>query len=386
MLEKAKKHHIFATDEVSLLVGESGDATFKKCMQCGTCAGLCPWGNIEGHPFNIRRLIQQIEFGAEGFECDQILYACTTCRLCESMCPRGIELVDFVRGIRRLVTETGYFPIPYRDVVYSIRTFGNPWSQKRENRLAWKKDLRIRKYRNGMDYLLFGCCTNAFDPNRQKSLYAFARLLQQSGISFGILGEDENCCGESIRKIGAETDFQFLVRRTSDQFMDKGVKRIITLSPHCHHIFKTAYPDLDGTVEVIHYTEMLDALIREGRLKPAARAPIRVGYHDPCYLGRHGGIYDPPRNIINSVRDASLVELSKTKKFSRCCGGGGGGIWMGGDGGQLANVRIAEAMQKQIEILLTACPYCTSMLEYSATFLGGNTKVMDLSEFVAACC
>lgn len=386
MEEKIDKHVVLASDAVSRLVGDSGDETFRKCMQCGTCAGLCPWGDVDGHPFNIRRLIQQIEFGADGFESDSVLYACTTCRLCESMCPRGVELVDFVRSIRRLVAETGFFPGAYREAVYSIRTFGNPWSQKRENRLAWKRELRIRKYRKEMDYLLFGCCTNAFDPDRQKTLHAFARLLQLADVSFGVLGEAENCCGESIRKIGAEAEFQMLVGRNSDLFINKGVKRIITMSPHCHHIFKTAYPDLTGEVEIVHYTEILETLIRDGRLKPASRAPVRVSYHDPCYLGRHSGIYDTPRNVIRSICDTELVELEKTHKFSRCCGGGGGGIWLGGDGGKLANVRVADAVQKEAAILLTACPYCTSMLDYSATLSDGQIKVMDLAEFVATCC
>lgn len=386
MLNSSPNEVLVASDAVSRLVERQATESFRKCMQCATCSGLCPWGDVENHPFNIRKLVQQIEFGDEGFEREDVLYACTTCNLCGSMCPRGVDLVDFVRGCRKLLAQTGFYPRAYRDTVFSIKTFGNPWSQKRENRLAWKKDLRIRKYKKEMDYLLFGCCTNTFDPDRQKSLYAFARLLQQTDISFGVLGEAENCCGESIRKIGAEDEFQHLVKRNTDLFMEKGVTKIITLSPHCYHIFKTAYPELPGQIEIIHYTEMLEKLIEAGQLKPKSGAPITVCYHDPCYLGRHSGIYETPRNVIRAVQNTQLVELSKIKKFSRCCGGGGGGIWLGGENGKLADVRVADALQKQAEALLTACPYCASMLEYSATLLGGEIKVMDLSEFIAACC
>ncbi|MBT8338508.1 MAG: (Fe-S)-binding protein [Desulfatitalea sp.] len=385
MSSTTQSRAVLATGAVSRLVGERGNETFRKCMQCGTCSALCPWTDIPGHPFNIRRLIQQVAFGDEGFEHDDILYACTTCRLCESMCPRGVELVDFVRTMRQLVTQTGFYPNAYREVIYSLRTFGNPWSQKRENRLSWKKDLRIPTYKKGTDYLLFGCCTNAFDPDRQRSLYAFARLLQQAGVSFGILGKEETCCGESIRKIGAQEDFTALAQHNTDIFLEKGVETIITLSPHCHHIFKTAYPDLAAQVKIIHYTEMLETLLADGRLTPREQPPINVSYHDPCYLGRHTGIYDAPRNIIHHIQGVQLVELRKNKKYSQCCGGGGGRIWMGGDSGKLANVRVRDAMDKEAETLLTACPYCTSMLDYSATVLGGQIRVMDLAEYVATC-
>ncbi len=386
MTDTLKQPVLLADDSVSHLVGRRTAQVFKRCMQCGTCSAVCPWGDVKGHPYNIRKLVQQIEFGDHGFERDTVLYACTTCNLCGSMCPRGIDLVAFVRGCRTLIAETGFFPRAYRETVFSIRTFGNPWSQKRENRLSWKKELAIPLFNKEKDYLLFGCCTNAFDPDRQRSLYAFATLLNQADVSYGVLGKKENCCGESIRKIGAETEFKKLVEENTRLFMDAGVKKIITMSPHCNHSFKTDYPNLQGVVEVLHYTEILEQLIEQQKLNPKTSRPTRVSYHDPCYLGRQGGVYGPPRNIINSIPDTDLVELEKNRRFSRCCGGGGGGIWLGGESGKLANVRVEDAISKEAEILLTACPYCTSMLEYSAALKGNRIKIMELSEFILSCC
>jgi len=371
------------TDIVARAVGKASTDSFQSCIQCGLCAGICPWHYIDGNLFNIRKLIRLVQTGGEGFEKDEIIYACTTCNLCGSVCPRGVQIVDLIRGARKLIADTGFNPSTYRNVLYSIRTFGNPWSQEREKRVFWRKDLNVPYFREGMDYLLYTCCTTAFDLERQKTLISLARVLKKAGVSFGIIGEDENCCGEAIRKIGGEEEFQSLRKSNIRIIKELGAKKIITISPHCHYVFKYEYPGFEDEVKIIHYTELLDLLIKEGHLEVNSNSvTMRISYHDPCYLGRYSKIYDAPRNVINNIKGVELIELSRTREKSLCCGGGGGGIWLGGNNGKLSDLRIEDAMQKEVDVLTSACPYCLSMLAYSNEIMGQEIRVMDLVELV----
>jgi len=371
---------------VGHLVRKISTDTFYACMQCGVCSAGCPAYSLVSNIFNIRKLIIQVQTDGEGFERDDVIYACTTCNLCGRRCPRQVQTVDFIRGIRQLIAETGFLPSTYRNVLFSIRTFGNPWSEEREKRILWVNEFDIPIYRKGIDYLLYTCCTNVFDSNRKKTLIALSRLLKKAGVSFGVIGKEENCCGESIRKIGGEKDFQTLVKRNSNILKGIGAKKIITVSPHCHYTFKYEYPSLGDDVEIIHYTEFLVSLIREGRLVLKIPFPKRVSYHDPCYLGRNSKIYDAPRNLIQEIPGVQLIELSKNRESSLCCGGGGGGIWMGGNNIKLSNVRIEDAIQMKADLLASACPYCLKMLEYSNQIIGNKLIVMDVAELVNEAC
>jgi Fe-S oxidoreductase len=215
---------------------------------------------------------------------------------------------------------------------------------------------------------------------------ATARLLQRAGVHFGILGERESCCGESIRKTGAEGLFRELARENIKTFIDRGVKRIVVGSPHCFHTLKTEYPEFMVKFEVVHVTQLLAELLRAGRLKLTKPYPKRVTYHDPCYLGRHNGVFDEPRELLRAVPGLELVEMRSCRQDSLCCGGGGGRIWMETPRGErFGDLRLAQADEVQAEVLATSCPYCVTMFEDSRLSRGDDDplQIKDVTEILA---
>lgn len=373
-------------DEVREVVQEMGGQDITVCMQCGLCSGSCPWGRMEKEsPFSIRQMIYMGRLGLEGFESDDILYACTTCGQCVVRCPRDVKIIDIVRAMRSVVAETGGIPKNLKAVLGSINSQGNPWSQDSEKRTAWAKDLDIPTYTD-QEYLLYVCCTSAFDGRSQKIARAIATTLQKAGVSFGIIGNEEKCCGEAVRKIGAEEEFTSLAEHNIELFKEKGVKKIITTSPHCFYTFKNEYPELGGEFEVIHYTELYANLLKEGKIKPAKGLAKKVIYHEPCYLGRHSKVFEAPREILSAIPEVQNIEFEKTQDNSMCCSGGGARIWMETEAGlRFSDVKAKEAMDKEADYLVTACPYCIVMLEDSLKNIDKDEKmaVKDISELIS---
>lgn len=364
----------------------SGGQDINICMQCGTCAGTCPWGRLEEEsPFNIRKMIYLGRMGIEGFETDDILYACTTCNHCTSRCPRGVEIVDVVRAMRSVVAETGGIPKNLKAVVGSINSQGNPWSQEREKRIEWAKGMEIPSFTPDTEYFLYVCCTSAYDGRSQKIARAIATLLQKAGVSFGIIGNEEQCCGESVRKIGAEAEFSMLAEANVKLFKDRGVKKIITTSPHCFNAFTKDYQDFGADFEVVHYTQLLDQLVQDGKLSFSKEAGQKAIYHEPCYLGRHNKVFEAPRALLNAVPGLEVAEYDNKMNDSLCCGGGGSRIWMETRTGQrFSDFKVEEAAQKEASLLVTACPYCVVMMEDSAKNLNkDDMAVKDISELLA---
>jgi Fe-S oxidoreductase len=212
-----------------------------------------------------------------------------------------------------------------------------------------------------------------------------ARILQAAGVDFGILGTRESCCGESIRKTGREDLWKQLARDNVKAFIDAGVRRIVVASPHCYHAFKNEYPELMVRFEVVHMSQFLLGLIEQGRLALGGCFPRRVAYHDPCYLGRHNGIYDEPRALLGRVPGLDPVELPEARQASLCCGGGGGRIWMDTPAAErFAGRRLIQARDAGAEVLATACPYCIANFEDARLALGEDAPaVRDLAEIVA---
>lgn len=362
----------------------AGGQDINICMQCGTCAGTCPWGRLEDRsPFNIRKMIYMGRMGIEGFENDDILYACTTCNHCGTRCPRGVGIVDVVRSMRSVVAETGGIPKNLKAVVGSINSQGNPWSQEREKRADWAKGLDVPAFTPETEYLLFVCCTSAYDGRSQKIARAVATLLQKAGVSFGIIGAEEQCCGESVRKIGAEAEFTMLAESNTNLFKEKGVRKIITTSPHCFNAFSKDYKDFGGEFEVFHYTQLLDQLVKEGKLAFTRGAGQKAIYHEPCYLGRHNKVFGAPRAILEAVPGLTLTEFDRIQDESLCCGGGGSRIWMETRAGQrFSDFKVMEAAGKEANLVVTACPYCVVMFEDSVKNLNKDEamSVKDISE------
>jgi Fe-S oxidoreductase len=238
-----------------------------------------------------------------------------------------------------------------------------------------------------MEILYFVGCYLSYDPRNQKIARATARILERAGVDYGILGTRESCCGESIRKAGNEEVFRSLARANIKAFIDHGVKRILVASPHCYHTFRNEYPEFMVHFDVVHISEYLTELIEAGRLDlpkgTNGGPPRRVTYHDPCYLGRHNGVYDPPRDLLERIPGVELVEMADARERSLCCGGGGGRIWAETlKEERFADLRMAQAVETGAAVLATACPYCVSNFEESRLALEeeGAPEVKDITE------
>ena len=370
--------------EVSEAIVLMGGETLNHCMQCGLCSGLCPWPEV-GSEFRTRRLMRMGQMGLEGFESDDILYACTTCKLCVVNCPRQVGIIDVVRAMRAMIAESGATPGSLRPIMGSLHSNGNPWSEDREKREAWTEGLDVPRFAEGTEYFLSVCCTSAYDPRAIKIAQALVKVLNAAGVSYGIIGNQESCCGESLRKMGDEEQFLKLAEKNINLFNDQGVTKIITTSPHCLMTFTQEYPEFGGEFEVIHYTQLLKQLIDEGKLTPGEFAR-KVIYHDPCYLGRHSEIYEEPRQVLSSLGGIELMDFDRNRKQSLCCGGGGGRLWMETEPEQrFSTHKIRQADQKGAEVLATACPYCINMFTDSAKGedLDEKIAVMDIAEIIA---
>jgi len=371
--------------EVNEALVAMGAEKLNLCMQCGMCTGSCPWRIVDG-PFNIRRLIRMAQLGVEGYESDDILYGCTTCNKCVLKCPRGVTIIDIVKAMRAMIAETGAIPGVLRTATGSVHSNGNPWSEPRDKRTAWMKEMEVPLFEEGTEYLLYVCCTSAYDARGQKVARALVKVLTAAGVSFGIIGEEESCCGESVRKIGDEELFMNTAEKNIKLFSGKGVTKIIATSPHCYYTLTQEYPELGGEFEVIHYTQLLAGLLEEGKLSLSKPLDKKVTYHDPCYLGRHNDIYDEPRALISAATGGNLVEMDRVRHESLCCGAGGGRLWMETKPEwRFSDLRIEEACKTEAPILATACPYCISMLEDSRKTVNKEDaiEIKDVVELIA---
>ena len=291
-------------------------------------------------------------------------------------------------SLRRIATEYGVFPSsvsPVRSISASLTGEGNPFQEKRGDRANWAEGLSVKPFAEGMEILYFPGCYLSYDPRLKKVARATAKLLERAGIDSGILGARESCCGESIRKTGDEELFKRLARENIKTFIDHGVKKILVSSPHCYHTFKNEYPEFRVNFEVVHIAQYLLELINEGRLAVTGDYRKKVTYHDPCYLGRHNGIYDDPRELLKKIPGLELQEMADSGADSLCCGGGGGRIWMETQKGErFSDLRLEQAVAIGAEVLATCCPYCITHFEESRLALedGQTLEIKDISEII----
>jgi Fe-S oxidoreductase len=372
--------------EVIAEIKQAGGEICKLCFQCGKCDVVCPWNRVR--EFSMRRMVREASFGLTEIESDDV-WRCTTCGTCPDRCPRGVKQIEVGIALRRLASSYDVFPAsakPARAVRGSLTTEGNPLNEARAKRADWAKGLPVKPFAEGTEYLLFGCCYSAYDPRMKKVAAATARILEAAGVDFGILGTKESCCGESIRKTGAEDVYKGLAKENIKAFVDAGVRKIVVSSPHCYEAFKNEYAELMVRFEVVHMAQLLAALVAQGRLRLRGEYAKKVAYHDPCYLGRHNGVYDEPRAILGAVPGLELVELPNSRRDSLCCGGGGGRVWMDTPKGErFSNLRLQQALGAGAEVLATFCPYCITMFEDSRLSLEVEEKisVKDVTEIVA---
>ncbi len=366
-------------------IKEAGGEAFRLCFQCGLCDTVCPWNRVR--QFSIRKIIRQATFGLTEIESEDI-WRCTTCGRCPQQCPRGVKQIEVGVSLRRVASNYEVFPASVRSARSaraSIISEGNPLQGERKKRADWAKGLPVKKFTEGMEALYFVGCYLSYDPRMKKVATATANILNSAGVDFGILGSQENCCGESIRKTGSEEVFKRLAKENIKTFIDSDVKKIIVSSPHCFHTFKNEYPEFMVNFEVVHINQYLLELINEGRLELKGEFSKKVTYHDPCYLGRHNDIYDEPREILKKISDLKLTEMADSRKDALCCGGGGGRIWMDTPKEErFSDLRLVQANEVGAEVLVTSCPYCITNFEESRLNLEYEDvlEVKDITEII----
>jgi len=366
-------------------IKEYGGDAVKYCYQCGKCDTVCPWNKVTN--FSIRKLIREAAFGLPEVELEEV-WRCTTCGKCPQECPRDVKQIDDVVAMRRIAASYGVSNVilkPVRSASASLAAEGNPLVAERAKRADWAEGLAVKTFTEDMELLYFPCCYVSYDQRLKEVARATVNILNKAGIEFGILGTQENCCGESIRKTGNEEIYKSLARENIKTFIENGVKKILVSSPHCYHTFKNEYPEFKVNFEVIHISQYLFELINEGKLQINKEYKKKVTYHDPCYLGRHNGIYDEPRGIITKIPGLELNEMSESREDSLCCGMGGGRIWIDTKMPErFSNLRIEEAIGTGAEVLVTACPYCITALEDSRLGLEHEDDILvkDITEIL----
>ena len=321
------------------------------------------------------------------------LWACTTCWSCQEQCPVQNEHVNKVVDMRRaLVLDLGEFPQEAQLACRNVEKNGNPWGIGAHTRGDWAKELDVPAFDPDAppEYLYWVGCAGAFDDRAVRVSKAFTTLLQEAGVSFAVLGPDETCCGDPMRRIGNEYLFQMLAQQNVETMNELGVKKIVATCPHCMNTLKNEYPAFGGRYEVVHHTELLAGLLKRGRLKPGAgvsgAATGRVAYHDSCYLGRYQEQYEAPRDVLRAVSGVSVLEPKRTRSKSLCCGAGGGRMWMEEEAGHRVNeLRVGQLLETSPDLIGVNCPYCLTMMEDGLGIVApdGGVRVMDLAEILA---
>jgi Fe-S oxidoreductase len=377
------------------------------CTRCGRCQDACP-AYFSGKALNPKQVIQDLKehlYGAYPNPVsikpaasrqemlgevitEEVIWDCTTCRACQQACPIFIEHIDKIVDMRRnLAMEKSSFPEAAQEALKSLGTRSHPYRGTTSTRTTWCEGLQVNTLSDteDVDILYWVGCSAALDDRNMKVAVATAKVLQAAGIKFGILGEEEACCGDPARRIGDEYLFQTLCQQNIEILKGHNVKKILTTCPHCFNSLKYEYPQFGGNFEVVHHTQFLAGLIKEGKLHIAKTTAKKAAYHDSCYLGRYNDIYEEPRAILRSLNDNN-IELPRHKSNSFCCGGGGGHMWMEEEPDKRVNIRrIEEVLQAGVECVATACPYCLTMFDdaLKAKEADETVKAKDLAELLA---
>jgi Fe-S oxidoreductase len=345
------------------IMKEFGAENAVKCYQCGNCTGICPVSTTdENLP---RRFVLYSQLGIEErLEDAPEAWLCLQCRLCTELCPREAYPSDVMLALKRLAVESGKTPPYIRDFLSNVHKQKNPWGLGKFKREDWlkKADGDVPKVKDNpeFEWLWFVGCAHSFDNRNIEISKKLVRLLNDIGINYAILGREEGCCGNDVRRAGEEGLFELLMDENVRTFDKYGVERLFTHSPHCFNTFKNEYEGYDVKL----FLEILYDAIKAGKIELKHEINKKVTYHDSCFLGRYNGIYDLPREILMSIPGIELVEMKSNRELSLCCGGGAGNI-VGDFPGEIqpARVRAIEAAESGAEIMAVACPFCMLMLE-----------------------
>lgn len=386
---------------------------FMTCTECGRCQSNCPAyltekelspKEIEHHgrmallsvtPTLSSMLKAKPALAGEplnlvdtmGFES---IWDCVTCGSCMYWCPVCIEHVPEIIDVRRyLVMDEARMPETAQATLMQIEQRGHPWRGTQFGRGDWMQGLEVPLFDGSQEYLLWVGCSGALSERNVPITQSLARLLLQAGVSFGVLGDEEPCCGDPARRLGNEYLFQMQAQQAIEIMKSKGVKKIVTACPHGYNTMRNEYPQFDGKFEVEHHTELLDRLVREGKLQPRFGLDEKIVYHDSCYLARHNEVEGAPRRVLASIPQAQLAEMERSRKTTFCCGAGGGHMWVEESRGRHINhARTEEAMATGAKIVATACPFCIQMFEDGIPALEPDEekrmRAMDVAELLEA--
>jgi Fe-S oxidoreductase/nitrate reductase gamma subunit len=387
------------------------------CTMCGRCTSVCP-AHATGKPLDPREIVlksgevmaatasharggkvtpplsvdSEITISANSlFEriTSEEIWACTSCKACDEICPVNIEILDKILDMRRYLSlMESDFPAELGNAYRAMENQGNPWGMSQSDRGEWAKDLDVTVLDPGAafnhEYLYWVGCAGSFDDKNKKVTQSMAKLLKRAGIDVAILGPSEMCTGDSARRSGNEYLFQMLAMPNIEMLNGMGVRKIITQCPHCFNTLANEYPQFGGTYEVIHHSQLLEHLIDSGKLDISdATLEERITYHDSCYLGRHNDVYMAPRNVVSSIKGVDVVEMPRNGTKGMCCGAGGARMWMEETIGTKVNdERAAEAISTGASRVATACPFCYIMLDDGVKGAGkeeNEVKVADIS-------
>jgi Fe-S oxidoreductase len=385
--------------EVRFGAARATDLTWKQmldtmsCTECGRCQEVCPAWNT-GKPLSPKLVIMYERDHllarndtplVPNAVIDDMVWDCVTCGACVRECPVNIEHIDHIVDLRRnLVMVESRFPEEAGTMLRDVDRTSNPWGRPQSDRTQWAEGLGVRVLQAGEpapDVLFWVGCAPTFDERARKGAISTAKLLQTAGVDFVILGPRESCTGDPARRMGDEYTYQQLAGENVATLNAAGVRKIITTCPHCFNTIGNEYPDFGGRYEVVHHTEFLAQLVREGKLSPAA-SERTITYHDSCYLARHNSVRTQPRELVAAV--GKPIEMARNRERTFCCGAGGARMWMEERRGRPINQeRVREAVSTGAETLAVACPFCTVMLDDGVRQMGKQLRVVDVSTLLA---
>jgi Fe-S oxidoreductase/nitrate reductase gamma subunit len=415
-LDKALEGDEEAMERVRFGAAKLSDFTWKQlldldaCTRCGRCQDNCPaW--LSGKPLSPKFVILDLQrhmnetakatlAGADDpangvsmigdVITEDVLWSCTTCRACEEHCPVSIAHIDTIVDMRRnLVLEQGSMPETAEAALRSLEQRGHPWRGTQETRTGWTEGLSVPTLADHpeAEYLFWVGCTGALVDRNIQVTKALVTILQQAGVSFAILGEEEGCTGDPARRLGNEYLFQLLAQQNVETLKEYNIKKIVTHCPHCFNTLKNEYPQFGGHFEVIHHSQLIARLIEAGRIQPSQDLTDKVTYHDACYLGRHNEVFAEPRQTVQAIPGAQIEEMRWNQRKGLCCGAGGGHAWMEVNIGRRVNhIRTEQAMETGASVVATACPFCMQMFEDGVRAKGveETMRVQDIAELIAA--